>query len=135
MTKTLRLIAAALVAFAALGAHARSNVAIENHDAIPAVTAAGKPATPEQIRAALQAAGGPRGWTFRPVAPGKTLAVLDVRGKHQVSADIAMKSGEYSIKYRDSQNMNYDAGANTIHPKYNQWVDKLILDTRVQLAK
>ena len=134
MQKMLRLFAAVL-AFAAFGAHARGNVPVENHEAIPALTAAGKPASPEQIRAALQAAGSPRGWIIKPVGAGKVLASLDVRSKHQVSADVTLRNGEYSIKYRDSNNMNYDAGSHTIHPKYNMWVDALIRDTRAQLAK
>jgi hypothetical protein len=134
MKNILRLFAIALT-FAALNAHARGNVPILNHDAVQAVTGAGKPASPEQIRTALQAAGSPRGWTITPAGNGKALAVLDVRGKHTVSADITYASGQYSIKYRDSSNMNYEAGSNSIHPKYNMWVDQLVRDTRAQLAK
>jgi hypothetical protein len=135
MNKILRLAAVGVLAFAALHASARGNVPIVNHEAIPAATAAGQPATPEQIRAALQAAGSPRGWEITPAGNGKALAVLNVRGKHSVSADISYTRGEYAIKYRESANMNYDAAANTIHPKYNMWVDKLIEDTRAQLLK
>lgn len=135
MHKILRFAAAATIACAALGVQARGNVAIVNHEAIPATTASGKPASAEQIRAALQAAGGQRGWQITPAGAGKALAVLNVRGKHSVSADIGYSSGQYSIKYRDSSNMNYDAGANSIHPKYNAWVQTLIDDTRIQLLK
>jgi hypothetical protein len=126
---------ALVLAFAALSAIARGNVAVVNHEAVPATTASGKPASPEQIRSALQAAGAPRGWQITPTGNGKALAVLDVRGKHQVSADITYASGQYSIKYRDSSNMSYDPKSNTIHPKYNMWVDKLVEDTRAQLAR
>lgn len=135
MNKILHLATAAVLALAALGAQARGNVAIVNHEAIPATTASGKPASAEQIRSALVTAGGPRGWQITPAGPGKALAVLNVRGKHTVSADIAYASGQYSIKYRDSSNMNHDAAANTIHPKYNAWVQTLIDDTRIQLMK
>lgn len=135
MNKMLRLVLAAVLACAALGSQARGNVAIVNHEAIPATTASGKPASAEQIRAALASAGGPRGWQITPAGAGKALAVLNVRGKHSVSADIAYASGQYSIKYRDSSNMNYDAAAGTIHPKYNAWVQTLIDDTRMQLLK
>jgi hypothetical protein len=132
--KILRLLAAVL-AFAALNAHARGSVPIINHEAVPAITASGKPASAEQIRAAMQAAGAPRGWQITPAGTGKALAVLNVRGKHSVSADISYSSGQYSIKYRDSTNMNYEAGTNLIHPKYNMWVQALIDDTRNQLSK
>lgn len=130
----LRLLAAVL-AFVALNAHARGSVPIINHDAVPAITASGKPASAEQIRAAMQAAGAPRGWQITPAGNGKALAVLNVRGKHSISADISYAAGQYSIKYRDSTNMNYEAGTNLIHPKYNMWVQTLINDTRIQLSK
>jgi hypothetical protein len=132
--KILRLLAAVL-AFVALNAHARSGVPILNHEAVPAITASGKPASAEQIRAAMQAAGAPRGWQITPAGNGKALAVLNVRGKHSISADISYAAGQYSIKYRDSTNMNYEAGTNLIHPKYNMWVQTLIDDTRIQLSK
>ena len=132
--KILRLLAAVL-AFVALNAHARSGVPILNHEGVPAITASGKPASAEQIRAALQAAGAPRGWQITPAGNGKALAVLNVRGKHSISADISYAAGQYSIKYRDSTNMNYEAGTNLIHPKYNMWVQTLIDDTRIQLYK
>jgi hypothetical protein len=132
--KILRLLAVAL-AFLALNAHARGSVPIVNHEALPAITASGKPASAEQIRAALQAAGAPRGWQITPAGNGKALAVLNVRGQHSVSADITYATGQYSIKYRDSTNMNYDAATNLIHPKYNMWVQTLISDTRIQLSR
>jgi hypothetical protein len=132
--KILRLLAAVL-AFVALNAHARSGVPILNHEAVPAITASGKPASAEQIRAAMQAAGAARGWQITPAGNGKALAVLNVRGKHSISADISYAAGQYSIKYRDSTNMNYEAGTNLIHPKYNMWVQTLIDDTRIQLSK
>lgn len=132
----LRLWAVAL-AFAALNVHARGSVPVINHDAVPAVRASGQPASAEQIRAALQAAGAARGWQITPAGNGKALAVLNVRGKHSISADITYASGRYSIKYRDSSNMNYEPGegAGTIHPKYNMWVQTLMDDTRMQLAR
>jgi hypothetical protein len=135
MNKILRYGAATVLACAALAVQARGSVAIINHEAVPASTASGKPASAEQIRTAMQAAGGPRGWQITPAGNGKALAVLNVRGKHSVTADVAYGAGQYSVKYRDSTNMNYDAGAGTIHPKYNMWVQTLIDDTRIQLLK
>lgn len=134
--KILRWLAIAL-AFAAWNAHARGSVPIIDHDAVPAVRASGQPASAEQIRTALQSAGAARGWQITPAGAGKALAVLNVRGKHSISADIAYASGRYSIKYRDSSNMNYEAGEGSgrIHPKYNAWVQTLIDDTRIQLLR
>jgi hypothetical protein len=134
--KILRLLAVVL-AFAALNAHARGNVPIIDHEAIVATRASGQPASAEQIRTALQAAGAARGWQITPAGPGKAVALLNVRGKHSISADISYGAGKYSIKYRDSSNMNYapGAGSGTIHPKYNMWVQTLVDDTRMQLMK
>ena len=97
----------------------------------------GRPASPEQIRTAMQSAGAARGWQITPTGPGKALASLNVRGKHAISADVSYSSGRYAIKYRDSSNMNYEPGEGRgrIHPKYNAWVQTLIDDTRLQLAR
>jgi hypothetical protein len=134
--KILRLLAIVL-AFAALNAHARGSVPIVNHEAVPALRASGQPASAEQIRLALQTAGAARGWQITPAGAGKALAVLNVRGKHSISADISYAAGKYSIKYRDSSNMNYEPGEGSglIHPKYNAWVQTLIDETRMQLAR
>lgn len=134
--KILRLLAIA-VAFVALNVHARGSVPIIDHEAVPAVRASGQPASADQIRAAMQAAGAARGWQVTPAGNGRALAVLNVRGKHSISADISYASGRYSIKYRDSSNMNYEPGEGSgkIHPKYNMWVQTLIDDTRMQLAR
>jgi hypothetical protein len=134
--KILRLLAIAL-AFAALNVHARGSVPIIDHEAVPAVRANGQPASAEQIRAALQAAGAQRGWQVTPAGSGKAVALLNVRGKHSISADVTFSAGKYAIKYRDSSNMNHEPGAGSglIHPKYNMWVQTLIDDTRMQLAR
>jgi hypothetical protein len=134
--KILRRLAIA-VAFVALNVHARSSVPIIDHDGVPAVRASGQPASAEQIRSALQTAGAARGWQITPAGNGRALAVLNVRSKHSISADISYASGRYSIKYRDSSNMNYEPGdgSGKIHPKYNMWVQTLMDDIRVQLAR
>lgn len=134
--KVMRLLAAGLVLLA-LNAHARTSVPIVDHEAVPAVRASAQPATADQILAAMQAAGPLRGWQITPAGPGKALAVLSVRGKHSITVDIAYTSGKYSLKYRDSVNMNYAAGEGlgSIHPKYNTWVQTLMDDIRLQLLK
>lgn len=135
MKKILRLLAITLALAAAANAFARGNVPVVNRESIPATNIAGKPVSADQIRNALITAGAQRGWNIKPTGPGSATAFLDVRGKHSVTVDITYKAGEYSIKYRDSTNLKYDPAANSIHPKYNEWVQKLIDDTRVQLLK
>jgi hypothetical protein len=119
----------------ALDAQARGSVPVIDHEAVPALRASGEPASAAQIQAALQAAGSARGWQITPAGNGKAVALLSVRGKHSVTADITIDQGRYAIKYRESSNMNYEPATRAIHPKYNMWVQALIDDTRVQLAK
>jgi len=109
-------------------------VPIVNYASVPAVTASGQPATEDQILSALKIAGAGHGWEVTSAANGKALAVLNVRGKHSVSADIEYSPGRYSIKYRESINLNYAAG-DLIHPNYNKWVQTLVDDVRQQLLK
>ena len=138
MKNILRLAALAVAfSFVAMNAHARGAVAIVNYETVPAVHASGQPASAEQVRAALQAAGPVHGWQMTAAGANRVVAMLSVRGKHSVTADISYAAGQYSIKYRDSTNMNYEPGngAGMIHPKYNMWVQALMDDIRMQLAK
>jgi hypothetical protein len=132
MTRILRLLALATALFA-LNAQAKNTEAIGNFENQTAITGAGQPASVQQIKAALMTAGSPRGWVVKEVAPGQLAATVNVRNKHIVTVDIAVTPGLYSIKYRDSVNMNYD-GMN-INPHYNKWVQMLSEDARKELAK
>lgn len=135
MNRMLRLLGGSLALVLAAAAHARSAVPIVDYDNIPATTASGAPVPADKIRQALTTAGARRGWQIKPTSPGHATGFLDVRGKHSASVDIGYTTGEYSIKYHDSSNLKYDAAAHTIHPKYNEWVRKLMDDTRMELAK
>lgn len=130
--RILRLFALAAALFA-LNAQAKNVEAIGNFDNQTATTGAGQPATVKQIKAALIAGGSPRGWVVKEVAPGQLAATVNVRNKHTVTVDISVAPGLYSIKYRDSTNMNYDGGK--INPHYNKWVQMLSDDARKELAK
>jgi hypothetical protein len=130
--RILRLFALALALFA-LNAQARNIEDIGNFENQTALTGSGQPATVKQIKAALTAGGSPRGWVIKEVAPGQLVANVNVRNKHTVTVDIAVAPGLYSIKYKDSTNMNYDGVK--INPHYNKWVQMLSEDARKELAK
>lgn len=53
-----------------------------------------------------------------------TCAIL-VRGRHYVKVEIPFSEAAYSILYLDSEEMNYNAAKQTIHRKYNGWVENL----------
>lgn len=136
--KTTHLLLAAALSLSALAVQARGSVPIVNRDDVVAVRSNGLPASAAAIRTAFLTAGQARGWVIAVSQPGKLLATLDVRGKHTVSADVTYSEGKYSVRYRDSVNMNYGPGTDgsgVIHPHYNKWVDTLVQDVRIELAK
>ena len=132
ITRMLRLLALALALFA-LNAQARNLEPIGNFDNLPATTGGGQAATIQQITEALTAAGAPRGWQVAQVKPGQLVATVNVRNKHTVSLDVSLAPGLYSLRYKNSTNMNYNGVQ--INPHYNKWVQTLIEDTAKELAK
>ena len=76
----------------------------------------------EQVEKAIISAAQKRGWSPRIVAPGLIEARIKVRA-HQAIVEIPYTATSYSIRYKDSKNLNYDNGK--IHRNYNKWVGKL----------
>lgn len=65
-----------------------------------------------------------RGWQISKVKDGLLLGTFTIRS-HQFTVDIPYTANEYSIIYKDSENLRYDAKKNTIHPRYNRTVANL----------
>ena len=63
-------------------------------------------------------------WVPQVIDDGTVRCTLDLRA-HQVVVDVIYTESSFSIRYVSSDNMNYDSVANTINPKYNQWVRNL----------
>lgn len=84
---------------------------------------------------AIVRAGSYRGWIMKPIAPGQLEATNVVRGKHTVVVDIVFNTETYSIKYKDSKNMDWDAATRTIHPNYNTWVKLLEADIKAEIQR
>jgi hypothetical protein len=80
------------------------------------------------VENALKTCSSARGWKFSRVAPGKLIGQLTVRGKHYVEVDVEYSSQVFKISYRDSRNMKYNAEKNTIHNRYNSWIENLTND-------
>lgn len=83
-----------------------------------------RPASTQQVEGAIKRAGASLGWSMRDVAPGHIEARLPIRA-HVAVADIFYNSKDFSIKYKDSTNLNYDPKDNTIHSNYNGWIQRL----------
>jgi len=83
------------------------------------------------IKKAIIKAGGMLGWQMKAVAPGHLTATLVLR-KHVAVVDITYTKSTYSIKYKDSTNLNYDG--ETIHSNYNSWITNLDRRIKVELV-
>lgn len=81
-------------------------------------------ATMAQVEAAIKRAGASLGWHMKEIKPGHMEARLPVRS-HVAVADIFYNTKDFSIIYKDSTNLRYDAKDNTIHSNYNGWIQNL----------
>jgi hypothetical protein len=82
----------------------------------------GKSLTQNEVQRAIITAGNGLGWSMQPTGPGKIGGRLTLR-THVAEVDIEHNTKTYSIKYRDSQNL--DAKDGTIHKRYNTWIANL----------
>jgi len=116
----------------AAGVQAR-NAPIVNPEKIAVTTSSGKAVSAEDVRKAIVVAGTSKGWAISNAGDGKTLRATLVVRVHTVAADIEYSATEYSIRYKDSVNMDYKDG--TIHPNYNRWIQNLVTAIRTELAR
>ncbi|MCP9447133.1 MAG: hypothetical protein NNA22_06130 [Nitrospira sp.] len=90
----------------------------------PISTATGKEATLDQITKAIVEAGSGLGWTMAVVKPGQIVGTLHIRS-HTAIVEIPYTTKTYSIIYKDSTNLKYDAEKQTIHENYRGWIQNL----------
>lgn len=80
-----------------------------------------------EVEEAIKRAGGGLGWHIRRAdenQPGHLIGRLPIRS-HVAVVDINHNTETFSITYRDSTNLNYDAEKGIIHPNYNGWIQNL----------
>jgi hypothetical protein len=85
----------------------------------------------DDIGKAIQRAGAGLGWQMQQVRPGQIVGTLALRD-HKAVVDVTYDPKTYSIKYKDSTNLNYDGS--TIHNNYNGWIQNLDKAIRTQLS-
>ncbi|MBE2294253.1 MAG: hypothetical protein IAF00_04855 [Phycisphaerales bacterium] len=85
----------------------------------------------QDVRGAILRAGTGLGWRMKSLQPGLIIGTLYLRD-HMAEVEIPYDRDSYSIKYRDSNNLDYD-GAN-IHRNYNGWVQRLQGAINAQLS-
>jgi hypothetical protein len=90
----------------------------------PVQTATGKQPSLEDVQKAIIAAGVGLGWQMAVVNPGELIGTLNVRS-HQAVVSIPFTTKHYSIRYKDSTNLKYNAEKQTIHQNYSSWIQRL----------
>ncbi|MGQ0666867.1 MAG: hypothetical protein ACT4O4_07520 [Nitrospiraceae bacterium] len=90
----------------------------------PVQTATGKQPSMEDVQKAIVAAGVGLGWQMAVAKPGEIVATLSLRG-HQAVVSIPYTTKNYSILYKDSNNLKYNAEKQTIHENYAGWIQRL----------
>jgi hypothetical protein len=87
--------------------------------------------TADEVRQAIIRAGTQLGWQMRADRPGHLLGTLTLR-THTAVVDIDYDRTAYSIRYKDSTNLDYNGS--TIHRSYNGWVQNLDRAIKTQLT-
>ena len=75
-----------------------------------------------EVEQSIRVAGAGLGWQMVPRGAGSIEATLLLRD-HRAVVDIKYDAKSYSIKYKDSSNLQYDGS--TIHSNYNGWIQNL----------
>ena len=119
----------ALVLAAALFVAGCQTQPIMNVNSAPVNTSKAKP-TMDDVRQAIVRAGSSLGWEMNPDRPGHLTGRLALR-THVAVVDIDHTATSYSIKYRESTNL--DAKDGQIHKNYNGWIQNLDKAIKVQL--
>ena len=99
----------------------------------PVATASGKEPSLDQVTKAIVAAGTGLQWTMSVVHPGLIVGTLNIRS-HQAVVEIPYTTKAYSIKYKNSSDLNYDPEKQTIHSNYRGWVQNLDNAIRARLS-
>ena len=104
---------------------------IQNVENASVTTAANKPLSADQVRAAIVRAGAGLGWIMKDAGPGQLTGTLVLR-THTAEVRIPYSPSSYSIGYRSSTNLQESGGK--IHRNYNGWIQNLTKGINAQLA-
>jgi hypothetical protein len=121
------LLAASALVFAGCG----TVQPIQNVENSPIILPPGKNVNMSQVTTAIMRAGAQLGWQMEPAGPGRVTGRIALR-QHTAVIDVTHDTKSYSIKYRDSTNL--DARDGMIHKNYNGWVQNLDKAIRSQLT-
>ncbi len=91
-------------------------------------------ATMEEVSKAILDAGNSLGWAMKQEYPGMISGEIFIRD-HTAEVEVPYSTTSYSIRYKSSKNLKYDAAKKTIHSNYNGWVENLDNGIRTRLAR
>ena len=89
-----------------------------------AIVAPNDKVTTNDIYKAIARAGASLGWNMEKKSDGVILATLNLRN-HQAVVIIKYTKEDYSIMYKSSKNLKFNAEKQTIHSNYNGWIQNL----------
>ncbi len=125
----LRLVALLVIALTVVGLTGCRTSPIRNLDNQPIPPGA----TMAEVSKAIQAGGNSLGWAMQEVSPGLIVGTIHLRD-HMAKVEIPFSTRNYSIRYKSSTNLKYNASKKTIHSNYNSWVINLDNQIRARLA-
>jgi hypothetical protein len=129
----MRILVGILMAVSLLAAGcATTSHPVHNVENAPIILPPGKTLSMQQITAAIMRAGTRLGWQMNPEGPGRVAGRLAVR-THTAVIGVEHNTKSYSIKYRDSTNLN--AADGMIHRQYNNWIQNLDKNIRAELTQ
>jgi hypothetical protein len=99
----------------------------------PIQTATGKVPSVEQVQKIIIESGVKLGWVMAVVKPGEIQGTRNVR-VHSAVVTIPFTAKNYSVLYKDSTNLKYNAAAQTIHQEYTYWIQELDNEIRARLT-
>lgn len=99
----------------------------------PVQTASGKVPSLEQVQKIIIESGVKLGWVMAVVKPGEIQGTRNVR-IHSAVVTIPFTAKNYSVLYKDSTNLKYNAAAQTIHQEYTYWIQELDNEIRARLT-
>ena len=89
----------------------------------------------KQVETAIKKGALRKNWSVKKEKEGLLTATVNVRGRHIAVVSISYNTKGYKIDYKDSQGLDYDASANTIHKNYNKWISNLERNINYELAQ
>ena len=95
-----------------------------------------RPVSVKAMRDAILKGAANRDWGMKSEKEGCLTLVLNVRGgKHSVVVDVPYTGEEFSVKYVESVNLDYESSTGRIRGKYVQWVRNLKQEILIEAGK